>query len=69
MSCRSTCRDCHRLLDRRYGDGDVLCAGCRERNEESLELARALEPKPGAAWEPVRGRIGGVDFGQTRRES
>lgn len=40
------CKDCGRLLFPRYGDGDTICAGCRE-NQQEPNLPPAIEPKPG----------------------
>lgn len=54
------CEGCGRLLFPKYGDGDRLCAGCREERQETLPSA--IEPKPREAWQPVRGRIGGTEF-------
>lgn len=66
---RGSCK-CGRLLDHRFGDGDV-CASCRE-SAEDLDLgrfARNDSPRPGEIWEPVAGRIGGVGFGTERSET
>lgn len=58
---RGSCQSCGGLLFPRYGDGDRLCAACRERKAE--ELPAAVEPQPGQAWQPVRGTVGGTAFG------
>lgn len=55
---RGSCRDCGRLLFWKYGDGEHRCAGCEEKRRESLP--KAIEPKPGEPWQPVRGQIGGT---------
>ncbi len=59
---RGVCK-CGRLLDWRYGDGEHVCASCREKRQESLPPA--IEPRPGE-WQPVKGRIGGTEFGNGR---
>ncbi len=57
----SLCQKCRALLFPRYGDGERLCAPCREMQSE--ELPAAIEPKPGETWQPVQGSVGGVGFG------
>ncbi len=56
-----TCKGCGQLLFRLYGDGERLCASCREKQSE--ELPAAIKPKPGEEWQPVQGSVGGVGFG------
>lgn len=56
------CLVCGGLLFPQYGDGDEICAGCRENSEQALPPA--IEPEPGKDWQPVRGRIGGVIYGE-----
>ena len=60
-----SCTRCGNLLFWEYGDGDELCANCREREEWDTEVVardRAMQPIPGQPWAPVRGRIGGTGF-------
>lgn len=54
-----TCQRCGHLLFPVYGDGDRLCAACKEERRETT-LPPAIEPRPGEPWQPVKGRIGGV---------
>lgn len=64
---RGYCADCDRLLFANYGDGESLCAGCRENREEraqDTERAKAIDP-PAGTWAPVMGRIGGFGFRET----
>lgn len=65
---RGFCRECDRLLFPRYGDGEDVCAACRENRREAaqaLEKARALEPRDGEPWAPIEGSIGGTSFAPT----
>lgn len=61
---KGICCNCMRLLFREYGDGERLCAVCRENRENnSSGLLRAIEPRPGEPWQPVKGTIGGKRYG------
>lgn len=59
----SVCAECSCLLFPQYGDGERICSVCREERQETLPPA--IEPKPGEAWLPVRGRVAGLGFGET----